>query len=231
MGHDQPIAIHVEHGDHVLRAVAVNLAHERRAARRHAKRYLNRLPLGVFSQSSSLPSLPVGGRISGRRTRRRHTVAHSMAIKIAAGAAIFEATFMYILLKFICSCPGSWRRPDLPSRGRTRLPQMFFKLARFICQKLPVVLEPRVDRLERLGIELDKNGGVRCDVRLPVAPFATGASVWRWQAAKLGNASAMRPAGCAPWRSKIEHGAAGGIGQCVKSGLGRICNRTVPHNA
>ena len=30
---------------------------------------------------------------------------------------------------------------------------------------------------------------------------------------------------------QVEHGPAGGIGQGVKGGFSRICNRTVPHNA
>jgi hypothetical protein len=39
----------MKHGDHVFRAVAVNLAHQRRSAGGHAKGQFNELPLIVFS--------------------------------------------------------------------------------------------------------------------------------------------------------------------------------------
>jgi len=43
--HQEAVTIHVKHGDHVFRTVAVNLAHQRGAAGRHAESHFKRLAL------------------------------------------------------------------------------------------------------------------------------------------------------------------------------------------
>jgi hypothetical protein len=93
-----------------------------------------------------------------------------------------------------------------------------------------VLIEPGGDGAERSGIELID----------AMAAFAVLAHKVRapQQAQVLGDgrtrdreSSSDFSGRLAAAAQQIEHGAAGGIGESLKSRFGGICNRTVPHNA
>lgn len=103
-----------------------------------------------------------------------------------------------------------------------------------VCQagapECAVLLQPGIDRLQRFGVELID----------PVPAFA--ALAYQMSAAQqaqvFGNGgpgyrkcAGNLAGGLASLAQQIENGAAGGIGQGVKCGFRRICNRTVTHTA
>jgi hypothetical protein len=93
-----------------------------------------------------------------------------------------------------------------------------------------VLIEPGIDGAERFGIELID--AVTALALLSNQMRATEQSQvlgdgWAGDGKGLGNVSG----GLASPAQKVEDGAAGGIGERLERGLGRICNRTVPHNA
>jgi len=93
-----------------------------------------------------------------------------------------------------------------------------------------VLIEPGVYGAQRLGVEL-----VNTVPALAVLPYQVSAPQ---QPQMLGDGGTRDrkglsdfPSGLAPPAEEVENGAAGRIGQCLERRFGRICNRTVPHNA
>ena len=92
------------------------------------------------------------------------------------------------------------------------------------------MVEPGIDGAKRFGIEL-----VNAVAAFPVLPHQVGTAQ---QAQMLGNGGTGNgeslgdfPGRLAAAAQKIENGAAGWIGERLECCLGRICNRTVTHNA
>src|ERR1700685_50317 len=105
-----------------------------------------------------------------------------------------------------------------------------FEAGQIRAPETAVVFEPGVNRAQRLWVELVD----------AVAAFAMLLHQMRpAQQAKMlgdcwaGNGKGLRnvSGGLAAAAQQIEDGAAGGIGECLKGGFRRICNRSVPHNA
>ena len=96
--------------------------------------------------------------------------------------------------------------------------------------EVAIVLEPGIDCTERLGIELVD--AVPAFAMLPhqVGP-AQQPQVLGDGGARDGKRLRNLSRGLAAATQKIEYGAPRGIGQRLKRGLRRKCNRTVTHNA
>src|SRR5262249_20191668 len=94
----------------------------------------------------------------------------------------------------------------------------------------PILLEPRIHRLQWLRIELIKAVTtltvLRDQVRLPQQAKVLGNG-----RSRNGKCSGNLPCRCSSLPQKIKHSSSRWIGKRAESRLSRICNRTVTHNA
>lgn len=92
-----------------------------------------------------------------------------------------------------------------------------------------VMLQPRIDRAKRLGIQM-----VETVPAFPMLVYQVCAAqqtqVFRNRRPRDRKRLRDLPSRLAPFAEQVEDGAPGWIGECAESGLGRICNRLVPHN-
>ena len=103
-----------------------------------------------------------------------------------------------------------------------------------ICQvhfpEVAILIEPGIDGTKRLGIEL-------IDAVATFAVFANQvgaakeAKVLGDRRTRDGESPSDFTCRLAAATEQIEDSAAGGVSERLESGLGRICNRTVSHNA
>jgi hypothetical protein len=92
------------------------------------------------------------------------------------------------------------------------------------------VVEPLVYCLERLGVELVKTMAAAAvfDHQTSLAELPKVLrNRWARDWERLGDLAG----GLGSPAKQVQYGTASGIGESVEGGLGRICNRTVPHNA
>src|ERR1017187_3204883 len=172
VGHHQAVSVHVEHGDHVLRTFAVNLAHERGAVRSHAERDFQWLTLRVLPYP--VPFHPfqhverlVGVRLGEGKAGAQHGNGNR------GGSDGLSKHLHTFLLKFIFSSPGSY-----PPRGRTRFPQKSSNWPDSSARSGDSVRAMNRP-LSKVRDSVDKGDGVRDDVLPPGAPSATGADAWK----------------------------------------------------
>src|SRR5581483_12491996 len=94
----------------------------------------------------------------------------------------------------------------------------------------PVVFKPRIDGLEWSRIELVKAVPSLSPFFHQVClPQQSQVLRYGWAGDRESACNLARRAASSP--QKVQHGAAGGIGECLERRFGRICNRSVTHNA
>ena len=96
--------------------------------------------------------------------------------------------------------------------------------------EIAIVIEPLIDGLEGLGVEPIKAVSA-ASVLHHQTRFAELTQVFRNRGTGNRESLGDLPGGLGSGAKQVEHGSAGGIGEGVKRGFRRICNRTVPHNA
>jgi hypothetical protein len=105
-----------------------------------------------------------------------------------------------------------------------------FQVGQVHFPKSTVLIDPRIDGAERIGIEL--------------IDAVTAFAVFSYQVCAAEKTKVFRDGGTGDEESlgdfsgglaataqQIEDGATGGIGKGLESGFGGMCNRTVSHNA
>jgi hypothetical protein len=104
-----------------------------------------------------------------------------------------------------------------------------FEVIQTGCPEGAVLLQPRIDRAKRLGIQMvEAVPAFAVLVYQVCAPEQT--QVFRNRRPRDRKRLRDLPSRLAPVAKQVEHRTPGRIGECAERGLRRICNRSVPHN-